>query len=324
MQGDSEESAFKRRKLQAEGGDAPAAGDDGGTSKNAVGTAACLRTREKILAVERDYTHYFALDVGGEEGADQYVYQHFNTLCMVGIAPSSNAFAGGRKVTKVDFDVGRGGDKQEQKPSGKKKLGATYVHACVFVLVCYFLCVHTSISQPPLVAEALLLGLIRTHVNLSAARVSVCTVISCRPPSVGSSIPRKFDCTLLNQVLWVFGGCDMTATGPVCSADVSRSLVCRYLTDRGCRFLTETSRLCDLVCDDGTRIKVRCGIQGHLLEMNSRLKLLPDLINTKVHPHLTAAFCLCIKIYVDRLENVADIKMLPANVAPSLTQSEMK
>ena len=92
-------------------------------------SAACLRMREKILAVERDYTHYFALDVGGEAGADQYVYQHFNTLCMVGIAPSSIVFAGGRKVTQVDFDVGRGGDKSDApKPSGKKKKGAMYVN----------------------------------------------------------------------------------------------------------------------------------------------------------------------------------------------------
>jgi hypothetical protein len=112
-----EENAAKRRKL---GGEGPG----GGGAPAAIGS---LRMREKILAVERDYTHYFALDVGGEAGADQYVYQHFNTLCMVGIAPSSLAFAGGRKVTQVDFAVGRGGDKAEaKKPSGKKKHGARY------------------------------------------------------------------------------------------------------------------------------------------------------------------------------------------------------
>jgi hypothetical protein len=98
----AEESAAKRRKLGDE-----CAGASAPTNVNAP--AACLRMREKILAVERDYTHYFALDVGGEAGADQYVYQHFNTLCMVGIAPSSLAFSVGRKVTQVDFAVGRGG-----------------------------------------------------------------------------------------------------------------------------------------------------------------------------------------------------------------------
>jgi hypothetical protein len=105
----AEESAAKRRKLGNE-----CAGAAAPTNV----PAACLLMREKILAVERDYTHYFALDVGGEAGADQYVYQHFNTLCMVGIAPSSLAFAGGRKVTQVDFAVGRGGaDKTGNKLS---------------------------------------------------------------------------------------------------------------------------------------------------------------------------------------------------------------
>ena len=46
--------------------------------------------------------------------------------------------------------------------------------------------------------------------------------------------------------------------------------------------MNESSRLCDLVCDDGTRIKVRCAIQGHLLEVNTRLQENPDLLNTKV------------------------------------------
>lgn len=37
--------------------------------------AACLLSREKIQARDRDYVHYFALSVGGEQGCDQYVYQ---------------------------------------------------------------------------------------------------------------------------------------------------------------------------------------------------------------------------------------------------------
>jgi hypothetical protein len=37
--------------------------------------AACLLSREKILAKDRDYVHYFALSVGGEAGCDQFVYQ---------------------------------------------------------------------------------------------------------------------------------------------------------------------------------------------------------------------------------------------------------
>ena len=50
--------------------------------------------------------------------------QHFNNLCVIGIAPSHKAIAGGLQVVKVDFDVGRSGDKSEVKPSGKKKAGA--------------------------------------------------------------------------------------------------------------------------------------------------------------------------------------------------------
>ena len=37
--------------------------------------AACLLSREKIQAKDRDYVHYFAISVGGEEGCDQFVYQ---------------------------------------------------------------------------------------------------------------------------------------------------------------------------------------------------------------------------------------------------------
>jgi hypothetical protein len=126
---DDMSKAAKRRKLEDEScdvTDATAATGECLPKKSGGKSAACLRMREKILAVERDYTHYFALDVGGEAGADQYVYQHFNTLCVVGIAPSSIAFSG-RKVIQVDFDVGRGGDKNAaNKPSGKKKHGAMY------------------------------------------------------------------------------------------------------------------------------------------------------------------------------------------------------
>lgn len=133
---DGQEAETKRRKVES--GTEPCIAESGAQAscQQVPGkSAACLRMREKILAVERDYTHYFALDVGGEPGADQYVYQHFNTLCVVGIAPSSVAFSGGRKVSQVDFDVGRGGDKSDApKPSGKKKKGAMYLILLSWVL----------------------------------------------------------------------------------------------------------------------------------------------------------------------------------------------
>jgi hypothetical protein len=84
----------------------------------------CLRARDKIHAVERDFSHYFVVDVYGEAGSDQYVFQNFNNLCLVGLAPSHAAISGGKKIIQVDFDVGRTGDKNTIKLSGKKKAGA--------------------------------------------------------------------------------------------------------------------------------------------------------------------------------------------------------
>ena len=42
---------------------------------NQPSRAACLLSREKIQAKDRDYVHYYAVSVGGEEGIDQFVYQ---------------------------------------------------------------------------------------------------------------------------------------------------------------------------------------------------------------------------------------------------------
>jgi hypothetical protein len=225
----AEESAAKRRKLMDEcaGAEAPA---------NVPAAAACLRMREKILAVERDYTHYFALDVGGEAGADQYVYQHFNTLCMVGIAPSSLAFAGGRKVTQVDFAVGRGGaDKTGNKFSEVLyvvTLLSEYSRALTFKNLC---------KRPRSLR-------VRRSMAQGACSIPLRACVMCaRVPYATTRIPTD-------------------ASAPA----------------RG-SFLNESSRLCDLVCDDGTRIKVRCAIQGHLLELNTRLQENPDLLNSKVY-----------------------------------------
>jgi glycine cleavage system H lipoate-binding protein len=43
----------------------------------------------------------------------------------------------------------------------------------------------------------------------------------------------------------------------------------------------DESRLCDVICEDGSRYKVRACIRGHLLEMNERLKDEPELLNCK-------------------------------------------
>lgn len=48
-----------------------------------------------------------------------------------------------------------------------------------------------------------------------------------------------------------------------------------------CRYCSEVSRLCDVVCDDGSRHRIRACIRGYILELNERLKGEPGLINTK-------------------------------------------
>lgn len=83
----------------------------------------CLRARDKIHAVERDYSHHYIIGVGGEAGSDQIVFQHFNKLCLIGLAPSHASMANGRRIVEVDFEVGRAGDKSG-RVSGKKKIGA--------------------------------------------------------------------------------------------------------------------------------------------------------------------------------------------------------
>ncbi len=115
--------------MGVEGSSVSAGGEDGtggrgGQGERSEKKAACLKAREKILAVERDYTRFYMRNVCGEEGADQFVYLHFNSLYVIGIAPSHAAISNGRQVEKVDFDVGRSGDKLANKPTGKKKAGA--------------------------------------------------------------------------------------------------------------------------------------------------------------------------------------------------------
>ncbi len=64
----------KRRKLEAD--------DQIQTPSVSRPGAACLLSREKILAKDRDYVHYFALSVGGEANCDQFVYQVCSFFCV--------------------------------------------------------------------------------------------------------------------------------------------------------------------------------------------------------------------------------------------------
>ena len=65
----------------------------------ATSQPACLTSRDKILAVERDYTHFYLLDVMDEPGADQFVYKHFNSLSVVGLKAIGTAFGYSQEAT---------------------------------------------------------------------------------------------------------------------------------------------------------------------------------------------------------------------------------
>lgn len=47
------------------------------------------------------------------------------------------------------------------------------------------------------------------------------------------------------------------------------------------RHCSEQSRLCDVVCDDGTRYRIRACMKGYLLELNQRIKEDPELLHTR-------------------------------------------
>jgi len=63
--------------------------------------------------------------VRGKSQEDHFVYQHFNKLCVVGIAPS-HLLHKKEKISKVDFHVRDG---PPQKLQGKRKKGGTFVEA---------------------------------------------------------------------------------------------------------------------------------------------------------------------------------------------------
>lgn len=141
-------------------------------------------------------------------------------------------------MVKVDFDVGRGGDKSAvAKPSGKKKHGA--------------LCAPLPSSSQPAFLP-----------SLPSSQPPLCLAFLL-PTS------RPIRPTELLQK-----GAHRMRASPTDMPVLTHRFGVR-------RFLKEDSRVCDLVCDDGARFKVRCGIKGNLLEMNPRLAACPDAINNK-------------------------------------------
>ena len=82
------------------------------------------------LQVHTDFRAFFRPANNGTS-EDQYVYQHKNGLCVVGVAAHhpllGASSSGGRTVTQVDYNVGRDRDRNKLQVSGKKKAGAVLV-----------------------------------------------------------------------------------------------------------------------------------------------------------------------------------------------------
>lgn len=67
----------------------------------------------------------FVCDIKSQQSHDQFVLQHSNGLCVVGIAPSHPLRTpGGPRPKSVVFRK----DTLSKKPSGKKKIGATWMN----------------------------------------------------------------------------------------------------------------------------------------------------------------------------------------------------
>jgi len=71
--------------------------------------------------LHRNFSRYFLPNVKGNDMEDQYVWQHFNKLCIVGVAGKHPILTGSQAVTKVDFS------QTKIKISGKKKKGAKFL-----------------------------------------------------------------------------------------------------------------------------------------------------------------------------------------------------
>ena len=73
------------------------------------------------LQIAHDFKVFYRPADGGE---DQYVLQHKNGLCVVGVAERHPLLTPGCTVVKVDYDVGSDRDRNQLQVSGKQKKGA--------------------------------------------------------------------------------------------------------------------------------------------------------------------------------------------------------
>eukprot|EP01088_Endostelium_zonatum_P020131 TRINITY_DN726_c0_g1_i1.p1 TRINITY_DN726_c0_g1~~TRINITY_DN726_c0_g1_i1.p1 ORF type:complete len:218 (-),score=42.22 TRINITY_DN726_c0_g1_i1:723-1376(-) len=73
--------------------------------------------------IGRYYTKHYAIDFNGA-GNDQYVFQHTNYLCVIGLAPTHPIVKERKKVVSINWAPGRGKDHSQIKLHGKRKRGA--------------------------------------------------------------------------------------------------------------------------------------------------------------------------------------------------------
>jgi len=77
-------------------------------------------------AIDRYYIKFFALDVGGKSGEDQYVYRHFNKLLVIGVAPT-HPLISKQTIKRVNFDVGTR-NRLTNQVKGKQKKGGIHLN----------------------------------------------------------------------------------------------------------------------------------------------------------------------------------------------------
>jgi len=75
--------------------------------------------------IERYYHQYFITDVTGRKGEDQYLNQHTNGLCIVGIAPTHPIVTKELQIKEIHFSYF--GDPLKNKVIGKYKKGGTFL-----------------------------------------------------------------------------------------------------------------------------------------------------------------------------------------------------
>ncbi|KNC76299.1 hypothetical protein SARC_11192 [Sphaeroforma arctica JP610] len=74
--------------------------------------------------IDRYYTRYYRCDVDGRPGADQFVFEHFNALLVVGVSRYHPLVVDPSPIESIDFKADGEQDRLQNEVTGKKKHGA--------------------------------------------------------------------------------------------------------------------------------------------------------------------------------------------------------